>query len=104
MENIEKQVEQLGLTIKTDLEKSNTELKGQIDTLQTQLDELSTKGIELAESKKSFLDEVKSNISATNEDILTKGFKFTVKAALTPANGVAPEQISGISGYANRKV
>lgn len=104
MENIEKQVEQLGLTIKTDLEKSNTELKSQIETLQGQFDTLTTKGIELAESKKSFLDEVKSTLSSTNEDILVKGFKFSVKAALTPANGVAPDQHPGIVGYANRKV
>lgn len=99
---IKEQIENFGKEIKEDITKVNTELKSQLDGLQGQFDQLSAKQVDLSVKGLDFKGELKSVLSSTNEDLLSKGFKFTVKATLTPA--IAPEQIGGIYGYANRKV
>lgn len=99
---IKEQIENYGKEIKEDITKVNTELKSQIDGLQGQFDQLSAKQVDLSVKGLDFKGELKNVLSTTNEDLLSKGFKFTVKAAMTPA--IAPEQIGGIYGYANRKV
>lgn len=103
---IKDQLENFGKEIKNDITDVKSELKNevktQIDGLQSQLDELATKGINFSTNPLDFKGELKNVLSTTNEDMLSKGFKFTVKAAMTPA--IAPEQIGGIYGYANRKV
>jgi HK97 family phage major capsid protein len=99
---LNEKMEQLGATIKNDLESNKVELKGQLDALQTQFDQLSAKNVEITAKGLDFQGELKNVLSSTNEDLLSKGFKFTLKAAMTPA--IAPEQIGGIYNYANRKV
>lgn len=95
---IKEQIENLGTEIKNE----NLVLKGQLDALQGQFDLLSAKNVEITANGLDFKDELKNVLSSTNEDLLSKGFKFTLKATMTPA--IAPEQVAGIYGYANRKV
>jgi len=112
-----KEFEDFGKEIKNDITKANeltkgefkneitevkSDLQGKLDALQAQYDRLSVKQIDLATSALDFKSELKNTLSSTNEDLLAKGYKFTVKATMTPA--IAPEQISGISNYANRKI
>lgn len=99
---IKEQIENFGKEIKEDITKVNTELKGQLDALQGQFDQLSAKNVEITAKGLDFKGELKSVLSSTNEDLLSKGYKFTLKAAMTPS--IAPEQVNGIYGYANRKV
>lgn len=106
--NIKNELEQLGATIKTDLEKSNTELKSevktQLDALQGQFDQLSVKNADITAKGLTFGEELKNTLSSTNPDMLSKGFKFEVKAALKPQNDINPEYKAGVTGYSNRKV
>ena len=99
---IKEQIENFGKEIKNDITDVKSELKTQLDELQGQFDQLSAKQVDLATNALDFKSELKNTLSSTGEDVLAKGYKFTVKAAMTPA--IAPEQISGIYGYANRKV
>ncbi|MEJ5962809.1 phage major capsid protein [Pedobacter immunditicola] len=101
---LNEKMENLGSQIKSDLEKSNNELKNEIKGLQDQFDQLSAKNIDLTSKGITFQDELTTKLSATSEDVLAKGAKFVIKASLTPAGVVAPDQVPGIHGYANRKV
>lgn len=104
--NIKNELEQLGASIKTDLEKSNTELKSevksQLDAIQGQFDQLASKNADLTAKSLNFTGELKSALSATNGNIL--GAKFEIKAALKPQNDINPEYRAGVTGYANIKV
>jgi HK97 family phage major capsid protein len=106
--NIKNELEALGATIKTDLEKSNTELKSevktQLDALQGQFDLLTVKNADITAKGLTFGEELKNQLSSTNADLLSKGFKFEIKAALKPQADINPEYRAGITGYANRKV
>jgi len=99
---LNEKMEALGATIKTDLESNKNELKNEIKGLQDQFDLLSAKNVEITAKGMTFADELKSKLSATSTDLLEKGFKFTLKATMTPS--IAPEQVAGIYNYANRKV
>jgi HK97 family phage major capsid protein len=103
--NIKNELEQLGATIKTDLEKSNTELKSevktQLDAVQAQFDQLATKNAEIVASGLDFKSELKSALSATGNIL---GAKYELKAAVKPVQDIAPEFRQGITGYANIKV
>lgn len=108
---IKEQFENFGKEIKNDitkvsgeLEQKNTELKSELKGLQDQLDQMSAKNATITANGLSFGDQVKSKLSATDTDLLEKGFKFEVKASLTQAGTVAPDQMPGIYGYANKKV
>ncbi|WP_316817291.1 phage major capsid protein [Pedobacter nyackensis] len=107
--NIKNELEQLGATIKTDLEKSNTELKSevktQLDALQGQFDQLTAKNADITAKGLTFGEELKNQFSSTSPDVLAKGFKFELKASvLKPQADINPEYREGITGYANRKV
>lgn len=99
---IKEQIENFGKEIKEDITKVNTELKGQLDALQGQLDQLSAKQVDLNTKSMTFADELKSQLSSSNGNIL--GAKFELKAALKPQADINPEYRAGITGYANRKV
>lgn len=101
---LNEKMEALGATIKTDLESNKTELKNEIKGLQDQFDQLSAKNADITAKGITFNDEVRLKLSATSTDILEKGFKFEVKASLTQAQTVAPDQMPGIYGYANKKI
>lgn len=102
---LNEKMEQLGSTIKSDLEKSNTELKNEIKGLQDQFDQLSAKNVDLTAKSLSFADELKSQLSSTNPELLSKGYKLELKAVATkPAQDLNPEYRAGVQGYANRKV
>lgn len=102
---INEKMEQLGSTIKNDLEKSNTELKNEIKGLQDQFDQLSAKNVDMTAKSLSFADELKSQLSSTNPELLSKGYKLELKAvAVKPVQDINPEYRAGIHGYANRKV
>ena len=101
---LNEKMEALGATIKTDLESNKTELKAELKAVQDQVDQLSAKNVEITVKGITFADELKTKLSATSEDILTKGVKFEIKASLTPSGVVAPDQMPGIYGYANKKV
>lgn len=102
---LNEKMEQLGSTIKSDLEKSNTELKNEIKGLQDQFDQLSAKNVDMTAKSLSFADELKSQLSSTNPELLSKGYKLELKAVATkPAGDMNPEYRAGITGYANRKV
>jgi predicted nuclease with TOPRIM domain len=100
---IKEQIENFGKEIKEDITKVNTELKSQLDGLQGQFDQLSVKQLDLNAKSLTFADEVKSKLSTTNEDLLSKGFKFEVKASLTQTGTVAPDQKPGIYGLRQQK-
>jgi HK97 family phage major capsid protein len=98
-------MEQLGSTIKSDLEKSNTELKNEIKGLQDQFDQLSAKNVDMTAKSLSFAEDLKSQLSSTNPELLSKGYKLELKAVATkPAGDMNPEFKPGITGFANRKV
>jgi|GEM_PF-1017547 len=102
---LNEKMENLGSQIKSDLEKSNNELKNEIKGLQDQFDQLSAKNIDLTVKGLTFGQELKNNLSSTNPELLAKGFKFDLKAAaLKPQNDMSPEYRAGVTGYANRKV
>jgi len=99
-----KEMEDFGKEIKNDITEVKSELQGKLDALQAQYDQLSVKQIDLATQALDFKSEVKNKLSSTNEDLLSKGFKFEVKASLTQAGTVAPDQMPGIYGYDNKKL
>ena len=101
---LNEKMEQLGSTIKNDLESQKTELKNEIKALQDQVDLMSAKNADITAKALTFGEELKNTLSSTNADLLAKGFKFEVKAALKPQADINPEYRAGITGYANRKI
>ncbi|RAJ24992.1 HK97 family phage major capsid protein [Pedobacter cryoconitis] len=104
-------MEQLGASIKEDLNKSNIELKNEIAELKTantefqnHLDQLSAKNAVIEAKGLSFADELKANFNSTKPELLAKGFEFQLKAVLKPQADINPEYKPGIVAAPSRKV
>lgn len=98
-------ISKVNTELKEDINKINAELKSEVERLQGQFDQLATKQIDLASKSLTFGDELKSNFSSSNPELLAKGFKFELKASvLKPQDDINPEYKPGITGYANRLV